>query len=203
MVEIVGFAGLLGLVFNAAPGAVFAESLRRGINGGFRPALAVQVGSLAGDATWAVLGLAGVGGLLMLPAVRLPLTLVGCGVLAVLGVRGLRGGGTDAAEPARPATGALAAGAAMSLSNPWNVVYWSGTAGAVAALIGSSPTFAQLTAFLVGFMAASLAWCVICAGGIALLRRALPHTALRMIDVLCSLALIALAALLLARTLAS
>jgi chemosensory pili system protein ChpE/L-lysine exporter family protein LysE/ArgO len=54
-------AFLLGLLFNAAPGAVFAETVRQGVRGGFRPALSVQLGSLAGDALWAVLGLAGVG----------------------------------------------------------------------------------------------------------------------------------------------
>ena len=53
-------AFLLGLVFNAAPGPVFAETVRRSLRGGFRPALAVQIGSLVGDALWAVLGLAGV-----------------------------------------------------------------------------------------------------------------------------------------------
>jgi chemosensory pili system protein ChpE/L-lysine exporter family protein LysE/ArgO len=42
-------AFLLGLVFNATPGAVFAETVRRGATGGFRASLAVQVGSL-----WAV-----------------------------------------------------------------------------------------------------------------------------------------------------
>lgn len=46
-------AFLLGLIFNAAPGAVFAETVRQGVRGGFRPALAVPLGSLAGDALWA------------------------------------------------------------------------------------------------------------------------------------------------------
>jgi chemosensory pili system protein ChpE len=199
VIEIVGVAAALGLVFNATPGAVFTESLRRGMHGGFRPAFAVQAGSLAGDAVWAVLGLAGVGGLMMLPAVRVPLTVVGCLVLAALGVQALRGGG-DAA-PTQAQAGALAAGAAMSLGNPWNVVYWSGTAGAVAALVGTSPTVAQLTAFLAGFMAASIAWCVVCAGGIALLRRALPPVALRIVEVLCGVVLLVLAGLLLVRAL--
>ena len=54
-------AFVLGLVFNAAPGAVFAETIRRGVCGGYRPALAVQIGSLVGDALWAILGLVGIG----------------------------------------------------------------------------------------------------------------------------------------------
>ncbi|MEV4111659.1 hypothetical protein [Nonomuraea sp. NPDC049695] len=50
MSEVFMLALWIGLLFNAAPGAVFSESLRRGVRGGFGPAFAVQVGSLAGDA---------------------------------------------------------------------------------------------------------------------------------------------------------
>lgn len=67
MIQIVLTGLWLGLVFNAAPGPVFTESLRRGVRGGFRPAFAVQVGSLVGDAAWAVLGLAGAAALLTQP----------------------------------------------------------------------------------------------------------------------------------------
>jgi chemosensory pili system protein ChpE len=54
----------LGLLFNAAPGPVFAATVQVGVRGGFKPALAVQLGSIVGDGLWAVLGLAGVGVLL-------------------------------------------------------------------------------------------------------------------------------------------
>ena len=33
---------VLGLLFNAVPGAVFAETVEVGVRGGFRPAFAVQ-----------------------------------------------------------------------------------------------------------------------------------------------------------------
>ena len=72
------FAALfLGFIFNAAPGAVFAETIRQGVRGGFKGALAVQIGSLVGDALWAVLGLAGVGLLLQLDFLRLPVGIAG------------------------------------------------------------------------------------------------------------------------------
>lgn len=67
----------VGFVFNAAPGAVFAETLRQSFKGGFRPALLVQIGSLAGDAVWAIIGLAGVGLLLQLEALKLPVGIAG------------------------------------------------------------------------------------------------------------------------------
>jgi len=74
-------AFLLGLVFNAAPGAVFAETVRQGARGGFSHAFAVQIGSLVGDAIWAVLGLVGVGLLLQLEVLRLPVGIAGAAYL--------------------------------------------------------------------------------------------------------------------------
>ena len=44
---------------NAAPGAVFVETMRQGARGGFQLAFAIQAGSLVGDALWALIGLAG------------------------------------------------------------------------------------------------------------------------------------------------
>lgn len=84
MLSLFAAAFLLGLVYNAMPGAVFAETVRQGVRGGFRPALAVQLGSLTGDALWAVLGLAGVGLLLQLEWLRLPVGIAGVGYLLFL-----------------------------------------------------------------------------------------------------------------------
>ena len=66
-------AFVLGFVFNATPGPVFAQTVRQGVQGGFRSALAVQIGSLVGDAVWAVVGLVGVGLLLRLEWLRAPI----------------------------------------------------------------------------------------------------------------------------------
>ncbi|MFN7194565.1 MAG: LysE family transporter, partial [Rhodospirillales bacterium] len=81
MSELFVAAFFLGLLFNVVPGAVFAETLRRGLRGGYGPAFAVQVGSLVGDFTWAVLGLAGAGALFALPHVETPLALAGAALL--------------------------------------------------------------------------------------------------------------------------
>lgn len=198
MIGVFFLAAGLGLLFNAAPGAVFTESLRRGLRGGFRPALAVQVGSLVGDAAWAVLGLAGIGALFAVPALRVPLTVGGCLLLCWLGVRGLR----DAIRPApaadretAPGRSAWYAGAGMSLGNPLNVVYWSGTASAVNRALGGDAGFTGLAVFFAGFMISSLAWCFVCAGAIALAHRALPPLAVRAVEGLCGAALLCLAAI--------
>jgi chemosensory pili system protein ChpE len=91
----------------------------------------------------------------------------------------------------------------MSLSNPLNVVYWSGAAGAVSGALGDHATTSSLVVFFAGFMASSLLWCFVCAGAIALLRRVLPPLAVRIVDVACGLALFAFAALVLHRLLTS
>ncbi|MFI8607036.1 LysE family transporter [Pseudomonas sp. NPDC077649] len=120
-------AMLLGFAFNAAPGAVFSETLRRGLRDGYRPALLVQIGSLVGDATWAALGLTGLALLLGSAEVRYPLTLASALYLAWLGYQSLR----DAHQPPQPGGdgqgrdgSAFAAGAALSLTNPQNLVDW-------------------------------------------------------------------------------
>lgn len=204
MLQVIMTAMGIGLVFNAAPGAVFTESLRRGVRGGFRPAFAVQVGSLTGDAVWAILGLSGVAASFLLPSVRFPLTVAGCLTLAWLGVLGIRDAlaGDYSAVPAEARGGrasAVLAGAGMSLGNPWNIVYWAGAAGAVAGTLGQQPEPRHLVAFFVGFMVSSLLWCFVCAGMIAGLRRALKPTAIRAIEAMSGVALLAFAALLLAR----
>jgi len=50
---------VLGIAFCAPPGIITAEAVRRGLARGFRPALWVELGSLNGDATWAIIALAG------------------------------------------------------------------------------------------------------------------------------------------------
>ena len=174
MVALFASAFLLGLLFNAAPGAIFAESLRRGIKGGFSPAFAVQIGSLIGDFAWAVLGLLGAAALFTLPYVELPLALAGAGLLFWLSWQSLR----DAASPVPefdPSAGkpgsAFAVGAALSLSNPLNITYWAALGGTVTALGVADPGWRAFTVFLAGFMLSSVLWCFFCAGLIAMSRR--------------------------------
>jgi chemosensory pili system protein ChpE/L-lysine exporter family protein LysE/ArgO len=162
---------LLGLVFNAAPGAVFAETIRRGVRGGFKPAFAVQIGSLAGDSLWAVLGLAGVGVLLQLDALRLPIGIAGVLYLLWLAWDTWRAADKECGiKPGAPTLlneKALRSGMLLSITNPQNVAYWAALGSAMGAVGISQPTPEHYAVFFAGFMAASLLWAFICAGLVA------------------------------------
>src|SRR5436305_9274087 len=80
----------LGIAYNAAPGAVNTESLRRGLARGFRPALLVQLGALIGDSTWAALALTGSAFLVQSRPARLLLGVVGACFLLRLAWRALQ-----------------------------------------------------------------------------------------------------------------
>lgn len=150
----------LGLVFNAAPGAVFAETVRQGVRGGFRPALLVQIGSLAGDALWAVLGLAGVGVLLRSEGLQLPLGLAGAGYLAYLAWDAWRASNQAIAAPGegQVSARALRTGVFLSLSNPQNVAYWAALGSALGAVGVTDPSATDYVVFFAGFMTSSVAW---------------------------------------------
>jgi threonine/homoserine/homoserine lactone efflux protein len=204
VIELFVSALLLGFLFNAAPGAVFAETLRRGLKGGFGPAFAVQIGSLAGDLVWAVLGLLGAAALFALPHVGTPLSLAGAALLAWMAWQALRDafGPVPAADaPGGPLLDrtALAAGAALSLSNPMNVTYWAALGGTVAALGAADPGWAAFSVFLAGFMASSVAWCFLCAGFVAWTRRRLGPWTWRALNLGCGVGLAAFAVVVAAR----
>ena len=157
----------LGMLFNAAPGAIFAETVKVGVRGGFRPAFAVQVGSLVGDVLWAVPGLAGVGLLLQLDALRVPIGLAGVAYLLWLSYDSWREAGTRFAVDAEPAPGevrrALRSGVLLSITNPQNVAYWAALGSALGAVGVAEPSMTDYGTFLAGFMAAAIVWSFVCA----------------------------------------
>lgn len=162
-------AFIFGLVFNAAPGAIFAETVRRGAIGGFRPALAVQVGSLVGDAIWAILGLLGVGLLLQVEILRWPVGLAGAAYLLWLSWDSWKAASVafgvqqDEGEQARSA---LRSGVVLSLTNPQNLAYWAALGSALGALGVADPSESDYVMFFAGFMIASISWAVFCAATI-------------------------------------
>ena len=148
-------AFVLGLVFNATPGPVFAETVRQGVRGGFRSAIAVQFGSLVGDALWAVVGLVGVGLLLQSERLRTPISVASVVYLSWLAWNAWQ---TSRGEFAISVTldeidhrQALRSGVLLSLTNPQNVAYWA----ALGSALGSA---GDNMVFFAGFMVSSAVW---------------------------------------------
>lgn len=196
MLTLFAIAFGLGLLFNATPGAVFAETVRQGLRGGWRPAFAVQIGSLAGDAAWAIVGLAGAGLLTQLDAVRWPLGLAGAGYLAWLAWdswrEARRAARIDLAHAKSLQGQALTRGALLSLTNPQNIAYWAALGSALAGLGITEPAPADYAVFFTGFMASSLLWCFLCAGLVGRMRQ-LDLRWARLTYRMCAIVLLALA----------
>lgn len=181
MLMLFASAFVLGLVFNAAPGAVFAETVRQGVRGGYRPALAVQLGSLVGDASWALLGLAGIGLVMQIDALRWPIGLAGTAYLLWLSWDSWQAARAEhrldtSASAAATQKQALHRGMALSLSNPQNLAYWAAMGSALGAVGVTQPGASDYGLFLAGFMTSSLLWCFVCAALVdRLFRRAAAH----------------------------
>ncbi|WP_286790611.1 MULTISPECIES: LysE family transporter [unclassified Pseudomonas] len=191
-------AFLFGAAFCLSPGPVLAETLRRGLSNGFRPALMVQVGSLLSDAVWAVLGLVGLSVLLGHEPIRIPLTLLCAVYLAWLGVQSLKDAwrlpvGTG--ESGQPQQGALMAGAAISLTNPKNIVYWGALGSALSGITGDTPSIANTAMFFSGVMSASILCCFLTAALVEGFRRASSPNWHRASHALCGILLLIMAGL--------
>ena len=169
----VALAIMLGLAYVASPGPVNIETLRRGLAGGFRIALALQLGSLIGDLFWASLALAGVGLLLTHAAAQTILGGIGTILLVYLGCSALgswrtiaavarpAGASTSQRQPAAPTAWRMAwTGAAIATANPFGPAFWLSIGGAMAGSAQQHPA-----TFLGGFFLGAL----LAAVGIALL----------------------------------
>jgi len=190
-------AFFLGVLFNAAPGAILAESLRRGLKGGFAPALAVQIGSLVGDGLWVVLGLLGAAALITIPYVQLPLAISGAFLLGLLAYESIRDGlqpvpDFSSEQSISESKNALFIGAALSVSNPLNIVYWAALGGTISVLSGETPTVQHFAIFISGFMLSSVLWCFFASGMIAITRSYLNTTVWRVLHFGCGVGLVAL-----------
>lgn len=196
MIALFVTAFVLGLVFNAAPGAVFAETVRHAVRGGYRPALQVQIGSLVGDALWAILGLVGIGLLLRLDVLRAPIGIAGVLYLLWLARDSWRAASQEFTvdqSSAAASANALRAGMLLSVTNPQNVAYWAALGSAMGAVGVHQPTAIHYGVFFAGFMVSSVLWSFVCAGALALLFRKANTAWAKITYRICALAFIGLA----------
>lgn len=190
---------LLGLVFCATPGVIAAEALRRGLARGFAASLALQLGSLVGDAVWAASALAGGTLVLRVAAARETIGVGGAAFLAYLSVAALRDAwrmpprlSADTADASRGADLARAdftAGALLSLGNPFAVAFWLGVGGAVLAARFPRPGAVHAAVFLGSVTAGGVVWAFIFSGVVTLARRRVSPAVFRVINACCAVAL--------------
>lgn len=152
-------AFILGVAFSAPPGVITIEAIRRGLRGGFWPAMKVGLGSLLGDALYAILALKG---LLLFSEhsnFTLFLSLAGSGILLYLAWDALhiKLNESDIKAKKRLNLGDFSTGALLSLTNPWAIAFWLGFGGL---FISSNPqsTSNNIYAFLFIFLFGSILW---------------------------------------------
>jgi chemosensory pili system protein ChpE len=184
---------ILAISFCAPPGIITAETVRRGSARGFIPALYVQVGSLVGDTTWAVIALTGLAFLIQNNIAKTILSLIGIILMSKLAWDAFKdarnGRGLDVSVSAS-AHGDFASGAFLSLGNPLNIVFWTGLGTTVFASITGSPQPIHFAIFFVGFLAGAILWCFFMAGLVAWGKQWMTQNFFRGINFTCGLALV-------------
>ncbi len=187
----------LGLVFNAAPGPVLSETIRHALRSGFRPALHVQLASIAGDAVWAMIGLSGASLLFGLDSLRVPIGTIGALYLVVLGYQSWQQSkrqlAADEPEDLSALGSPVRSGVFISLANPQSAAYWAALGSALGAIGISNPEPSDYLAFFMGFVAASVIWAIGCAWIVSRIARQLSPNLARLSYRICAVMFILLA----------
>ncbi len=181
----------LGIAYNAAPGAVNTEAVRRGLARGFRPALLVQLGALIGDTTWAALALTGTAFLVQSRPLRLVLGVAGACFLLRLAWSALQeawSGGLPRAH-GRVARGDFVTGAVFSLANPFALAFWTGIGAGLASTDTNAAPAGRFALLLGGFVLGALLWCLCIPFAISWGRRFVRPALFRWINTLCGIGL--------------
>ena len=197
--EILSVGILMGLAFAAPPGAVTAETFRRGVRGGFPLAFGVQLGSLVGDATYAALALAGLAALAQNPTLEFALGALGAMFLMYLAWSSFQTARVDLSvfsarsEPHNltglERRGAFLTGLAISLTNPWAIAFWLSLGGVLVTLGLTGASAQQVAVFFASFMLGSALWAVVLSFAIARVRKWIRPVTFRFVSVVCGLAL--------------
>jgi len=184
---------MIAISFSAPPGPVTMETIRRGLHGGFSPALNVQLGSIIGDFMWFMLAMIGVGQLAQISIIRGGLAVVGVGLLLYLGACGIR----DAFKSAQleqvgaidSKHGAFRSGMAISIANPMAIGYWLSIGGTLVAAGVAGQSGGQTASFVLGFVAGTFMWAFIMAVAVRFGKQILRPNLFRAINFGCGAAL--------------
>lgn len=180
---------LLGIAFCAPPGAVTAEAIRRGMARGFHAALGIELGSLIGDAIWAIIALVGLAVLVQNDVVRLGLGAAGVYFLLKLAWEALYDAWQGGMPYAREvnASNDFFTGATLSIGNPWAVAFWLGVGASTVTNAVAQPEMMHFVVFFLAFMAAATLYAFFMAALIAFGRRYINVGFFRVINLGCGL----------------
>lgn len=192
--EIAFFGILMGIAFAAPPGAVTAETFRRGVRGGFPLAFGVQLGSLIGDATYALLAFAGLAALAQNSFLQVTLGALGAMFLLYLAWASFQSALTPVTIVAKSELGverrgAFLSGLALSLTNPWAIAFWLSLGGALISMGLTNASARQIAFFFASFMLGSAMWALFLSIAIARVRRWIRPAVFRVVSIACGLAL--------------
>jgi threonine/homoserine/homoserine lactone efflux protein len=181
----------LAIAFCAPPGVVTAETVRRGFDRGFWPALLVQVGSLIGDSVWAILALFGAATLIQNWIVRLTLALLGIGFLGYLAIKAIKDSRVNFVHETTAGSGKgdLITGALLSLSNPFAIAFWFSVSTSIFSSLHGAPNRSDYAIFFSAFYLGLILWCLFIACIVTWGRRFVTSTFYRWINLLCGIAL--------------
>lgn len=211
----------LGFLVALPLGPIGLLCIRNVLRHGVLPGFAIGTGAALVDVGYAGLGLAGVGKLLDIPALRIVLGLTGAAALMVIGARALRtalraapdgaeqtigdeqGGGPNRTveEPgSAPSWAALRISLAATASNPATIGYWA-AAFAAASAADLTRTLADAVSMLVGVGCGTLLWFSALSLGTALFHRRLGPRLLRGVDLVAGAGIVVFGGLLAVRAL--
>ena len=181
----------MGIAFAAPPGIVTAETFRRGVARGFPTALAVQLGSLIGDATYCLLALAGVAVLVQNPITQRALGIISVLFLIYLAITGIRAELQVTQSPNHLNSelpnrrNSFFTGMVLSLTNPWAIGFWLSLGGTLASY-GAMESNHTIALFFTSFFGACLVWAFAMAFVIGITHKAIPPRVSKWISLACS-----------------
>ncbi len=159
----------LGLAIAAPIGPVNIEIVRRGLRGGFLPALLVGCGSTAADLIYVALVYLGVAPLVQRSLFRLPLDFAAAVVLTLLAWEGFKEArGALSLPPAgeKPTMtlrgSSLASGFLITLSNPMTIVFYFSLFGGAVAKLHEAPRTTHLL-YVLAVVIGCLIWSLLLA----------------------------------------
>jgi chemosensory pili system protein ChpE len=183
---------ILALAFCAPPGVITAETVRRGAARGFVPALFVQLGSLVGDTTWAVIALSGLAFVVQNNIAKIILSLAGFLLMLKLAwgaINDARHSRQLDTAPSHSHRGDFTNGAFLSLGNPMNIVFWTGLGTTVFGSVSGKPQATDFAIFFAGFLSGAVLWCFVMASLVAWGRKFITPTFFRWVNFSCGIAL--------------